>query len=58
MSCEPKNVILSNLLLNSDDAWKKPKFDFLDKIMAIEAKYKFMDETTVDSLILGYMARV
>ena len=58
MSFQPKNVILTNLLSNCDVARKKPKFDFLGKIMDIEAKYKFMDETTVDSLLFGYMARV
>ena len=58
MSFQPKNVILSNLLSNCDVARKKPKFDFLGKIKAIEAKYKFMDETTIDSLLFGYMARV
>ena len=58
MSFQPENVILTNLLSNCDVAQKKPKFDFLGKIMTIEGKYKFMDETTVDSLLFGYMARV
>jgi hypothetical protein len=58
MSFQPKNVILTSLLSHCDVAWKKPKFDFLGKIMTIEAKYKCMDETTVDSLLFGYMARV
>ena len=58
MSFQPKNVILTNLLSNCDVARKKPKFDFLGKIMTIEGKYKFMDETTVDSLLFGSMSRV
>ena len=58
MSFQPKNVILTNLVSNCDVARKKPNFDFLGKIMTFEGKYKFMDETTVDSLLFGYMARV
>ena len=58
MSFQPKNVILTNLLSNCDVARKKPKFDFLAKIMTFEANYKFMNETTVDSLLFGHMARV
>jgi hypothetical protein len=58
MSFQPKNVILINLLSNCDVARKKPNFDFLGKIMTIEAKYKFRDETTVDSVLFGYMERV
>ena len=32
--------------------------EVLGKIKNIEAKFKFMDETTVDSLLFGYMTRV
>ena len=42
MSLQPKNVI----------------YDFLGKIITIEAKYEFMDETNVDFLLFGYKARV
>jgi hypothetical protein len=58
MSFQPKNMILTKSLSNCDVARKTNKFDFLAKIMTIEAKYKFMDETIVDSLLFGYMAIV
>ena len=52
MSFQPKNVILSNLLSNCDVARKKPKFDFLGKIMHIEANYIFMNQTIVISFFI------
>ena len=58
MSFQPKNVVLTNFLSNCDVAWKKPKLDFLGKIMTIGANYKFMDKNTVDSFLFGYVARV
>ena len=58
MSFQPKNLILSNLLSNCDVAWKKPKFDFLGKIMNIGANNIFMNQTIVIFLLFGHIARV
>jgi hypothetical protein len=53
-----KNVSLTNLLSNCDVAREKPKFDFLVKIMHIEANFLFMNETIIISLLVEHMARV
>ena len=58
MGFQPKNVILTNLLSNWDVAWKKPKLDFLSKIINFEAHYILMNQTIVISLLFGHMARV
>ena len=58
MSFQAKNVILTNLLSNRDVARNNPKFDFLGKIWNIEANYKYMNQTSVISLLFGHMGRV
>ena len=40
---QPQNGILTSSLSNCDVAQKKPKFDFLGKIMNIEANNIFMN---------------
>ena len=55
---QPKNGILTNFLSTCDVAQKKTKFYFLAKIITLETNYKFLNETTVDSLSFGHMGSV
>ena len=58
MCIQPKNLILTNLLSNFDVAQKKVKSDFLAKIVTFEVNFKFLNETTVDSLLFGHVGSV
>ena len=53
-----KNAILTNLVSNCDLAWKTLNYGFMAKIVKFTANFKFLIETTVDSLLFGHMRRV
>ena len=55
---QPENVISTNLVSNCDVARKTPKFGFLATIVKFKHNFRFMIETTVDSLLFGDMGRV
>jgi hypothetical protein len=51
-------MILTNPLSNCNVAQKKAKSDFFAKIVTFEANFKFLNETTVDSLLFGHVGSV
>ena len=51
-------MILTNLLSNCNVVQKKAKSDFLAKIVSYEVNFKFLNKTTVDSLLFGHVGSV